>query len=284
LLENTIDRRIVINLDLNAASAVIVGEPSQLQNAFLNLGINGSQSMTEGGILTFSTQQLDVDDLFCEISSFNIEPGKYLEVEVRDTGCGITPEDQDKIFDPFFTTKAQGVGTGLGLAAVYGVVQQHQGAIHVYSTPDTGTSFQMLFPLSTEEVSLDLNLPPVMKGSGRILVVNDEEVMRITAQAILEDLGYEVILANDGEQAVKIYEKNQENIDLVILDMVMPIMNGRDCYLRLKQQDVNVRVLLASGFSREDDIQEMKINGLKGFIRKPYSRSSFSQIVHKVLS
>ncbi len=284
LLENTIDRRIVINLDLNAASAVIVGDPSQLQNAFLNLGINGSHSMTEGGILTFSTQQLDIDALFCEVSSFNIEPGKYLEVEVRDTGCGISPEDQDKIFDPFFTTKAQGVGTGLGLAAVYGVVQQHQGAIHVYSAPDSGTSFQMLFPLSTEELPLALNLPPVMKGSGRILVVDDEEVMRITAQAILEDLGYEVILANDGEQAVKVYEKNQEDIDLVILDMVMPIMNGRDCFLRLKELDINVRVILASGFSREDDIQEMKINGLEGFIRKPYSRSNFSQIVHKVLS
>lgn len=284
LLENTIDRRIVLELNLTAESAAIVGDPSQLQNVFLNLGINASQSMPDGGKLSISTQKLHIDAAYCNSSTFDLRPGCYLDIEVRDTGCGIPLEYQHKIFDPFFTTKSQGIGTGLGLAAVYGSVQQHRGAIHVTSEPDLGTVFQILLPLTDKDVAKEGAVKPLVKGSGRILVVDDEQVMRITAQAILEDLGYEVVLAEDGQQAVTIFQKEKGAFDLVILDMVMPVMNGRDCFLQLKEQETDVRVILSSGFAHEKDIQEMIDSGLNGFIRKPYRRANLSQLVHEVLS
>lgn len=284
LLENTIDRRIILEIDLGADASAIVGDTSQLQNIFLNLGINASQSMPDGGTLSICTQKSEIDASYCNTSTFDVRPGCYLDIEVRDTGCGIPQEYQSKIFDPFFTTKSQGLGTGLGLAAVYGSVQQHKGAIQVNSEPDLGTTFRILLPLTDGDITPETTLQPLIKGKGRILVVDDEQVMRVTAQAILEELGYEVVLAENGQQAVTIFKEEKGTFDLIVLDMVMPVMNGRDCFLLLKEQDANVRVILSSGFAREEDIKEMKHNGLKGFIRKPYRRANFSQIVHEALS
>ncbi|MEE4241390.1 MAG: PAS domain S-box protein [Desulfopila sp.] len=285
LLKNTIDRRITLDLDLAAELSTVVGDPSQLQNIFLNMGINGAHAMPDGGKLLIATQKLEIDEAYCETSTFAIQPGNYLEIEIRDTGCGIPLEYHTKIFDPFFTTKEQGLGTGLGLAAVYGSVQQHNGAIYVYSEEGSGTAFQILLPLTDVDKTIETTRQhSVKKGSGRILVVDDEEVMRITAQTILEDLGYEVVLAEDGQQAVTIFKKEKGAFDLVVLDMVMPLMNGRDCFLLLKKLDANVRVVLSSGFAREEDIEDMNLSGLKGLIRKPYRIAELSEIVHDNIS
>jgi signal transduction histidine kinase len=283
ILNNTIDRRIKIETDLQATSSLVLGDPSQLQSALLNLAINASHAMPEGGTLSISSCMVELDDLFCKTSTFNLQPGQYLGLDIKDTGCGIPVEHRDKIFEPFFTTKELNKGTGLGLAVVYGTIKQHAGSIMVYSESDIGTTFKILLPLASESTVDQATHQVLMKGEGTILLVDDEEVMRITASEILQNLGYTVIMAENGEEALNVFKANRGLIDLVILDMVMPVMNGRDCFMALKQQDHQVRVLLSSGFTREEDLEKMKEQGLKGFIHKPYLSSSLSQSVYEAL-
>lgn len=283
ILKNTIDRRINIETNLQAELSTIEGDSSQLQSALLNLGINASQSMTEGGNLCFSSTLTKIDAEFCKMSIFDLQPGKYLEIKVSDTGCGIPPGHRDKIFDPFFTTKEQGKGTGLGLAAVYGTIKQHAGSITVHSEEHTGTTFHILLPLAEERVPAGTSPQALLNGEGTILVVDDEESMRVTASAILEDLGYTTIQAENGEDALTAFKANQGSIDLVLLDMMMPVMNGKDCFIAMQQLSPKIRVLLSSGFILEDDLEEMKKRGLKGFIRKPYLSGPLSQSIHEAL-
>lgn len=283
ILKNTIDRRIEIETDLKAIPSSIEGDSSQLQSALLNLGINGSQAILDGGTLKFSSDLIEIDSVFCEQSIFDLLPGKYLEIKVSDSGCGIPAENRDKIFDPFFTTKEQGKGTGLGLAAVYGTIKQHTGSITVCSELNVGTTFDVLLPL-IEVKTTARPLPQVLlNGEGTILVVDDEESMRVTASAILEDLGYTILQAENGEEAVTIFKENQESIDLILLDMMMPIMNGKDCFIALQQLDPQICVLLSSGYILEEDLDEMRKRGLKGFIRKPYMSGPLSQAIHEAL-
>ncbi len=283
LLKNTIDKRIDIQMQLHADRAVIIGDPTELQNVFLNLCINSSHAMPNGGTISIESSLTELDALYCEASTFDIEEGEFIDMEIRDTGSGIQPELLDKIFDPFFTTKEQGKGTGLGLASAYGAVRQHHGTLTVYSEVERGTTFHILLPLATDGTVVKKAVQTMQRGSGRILVVDDEEVMRVTAKAILEGLGYEIILAENGKQAVDIFEQEAGAIDLVLLDMVMPVMNGRDCFAALQKHDPDVAVLLSSGFTREEDLKELKLMGLKGFIRKPYRSASLSQAVHEML-
>jgi len=283
LLRNTIDRRIEIIIKLAAESSTVVGDPTLLQNALLNLGINSSHAMPEGGEIRITTTIVELDDEFCKACTFALQPGSYLSVEFKDNGAGIPAEHLDRIFDPFFTTKGQGHGTGLGLAAVYGTIQQHKGAIFVDSEVGEGTVFQMVIPLTRGPKSKTVAPPAPQKGRGCILVVDDEEVMRVTAAAILEELGYRVEMAGNGQEAVTVFRQKSREIDLVLLDMVMPVMNGRDCFAALRRIDPAVPVVVSSGFTREEDLKEMKLEGLNGFIRKPYLSSSLSRIIHDVL-
>lgn len=284
LVKRTLDKRISIEVNLGAERSIIVGDPSLLHNAVLNLCINASHAMSAGGTLSLNTREIALDEHFCKTSSFELHPGQYIEIEVRDNGCGIAREHLGRIFEPFFTTKETGKGTGLGLSSVYGTVKQHNGSITVYSEKGIGSTFQILLPLAEDSTICEMPVSQIKKGSGVILVVDDEEVMRSTAKAILEALGYEVILAEDGQVALDLFSQNKDRIDLVLLDMIMPVMNGRECFERLKKQDPQVNVILSSGFSTEDDLQEMKKAGLKGFIRKPYLASKLSQIVHEALN
>ena len=284
LLENTIDKRINISVCFEAGSSVILGDGSQIQSAFLNLGINSSHAMPDGGAIKITTRTQVIDPVFCEASTFDLIPGEYIEIEIRDTGCGIRPEHLSRLFEPFFTTKEQGRGTGLGLAAAYGTVKQHNGSIIAYSEVDVGTTFQILLPAAEGNQVVAESFPAAMKGEGKILVVDDEEVMRETAKAILENLGYEVLVAKHGRDGLECYREFKGKIDLVILDMVMPVLNGRDCFYLLKDIDPDVRVILSSGFTQEDDLEMMKADGLCGFLRKPYRIGSLSQAVFEALS
>ncbi len=283
LLKKTIDRRINLVYEPRATNSKIVGDPAHLQSAFLNMCINASHAMPSGGSLEIVTKNIEIDETFCQLTPFKIQSGSHIQVEFMDTGHGIKQEHLTKIFDPFFTTKAQGKGTGLGLASVYGTIKHHQGSITVYSEVGKGTSFSILLPVSQEENKVSKEPQILKKGIGRILLVDDEEIMRLTAQAILQDLGYEVLLADDGKQALRVFQEQGYQIDLVILDMVMPNMNGSDCFKALQEIDHNVRVILSSGFSREENVEEMKNNGLAGFIRKPYRSADLSQIVFDTL-
>ncbi|MDC7231922.1 MAG: ATP-binding protein [Spirochaetales bacterium] len=202
LLGNTIDKRIEIVKNLDAHASLVIGDNAQLQSVFLNLGINASHAMPDGGTLTFSTQKITVNDEFCAGSPFDISPGEFIEIEVRDTGSGITEEHLERIFEPFFTTKGQGKGTGLGLAAAYGTVQQHKGLISVSSELEKGSCFRILLPLAIGIRSVHEKEMTPVAGAGKILLVDDEAVMRATGGGILESLGYDVILAENGHQAI----------------------------------------------------------------------------------
>lgn len=284
LLQRTVDKRILFKIDLSAEQSNIVGDPSLLENMFLNLCINACHAMPDGGTLSITTKTLELDSFYCDSSPFTIEPGAYLEVQIRDTGCGIPHEHLTKIFDPFFTTKNQTHGTGLGLASVYGTTQQHDGAITVYSEVGVGTVFRILLPATNRNQNPALQQKATMqKGSGCILIIDDEEVMQVTAQAILKELGYNILLADNGREGLEKY-KQEESIDLVILDMIMPVMNGRDCFTQLQALNPDVKVILSSGFIQERDLTEMKKMGLLGFIRKPYLSSELSETVHNALA
>ncbi|MDF7809056.1 transporter substrate-binding domain-containing protein [Pontiellaceae bacterium B12219] len=284
LLTASIDPRIKINLQLDAGQSNILGDASLLQNALLNIGINAAHAMPNGGTLGMHTAEAELDAAFCESSSFSILPGHYLELEISDTGCGMTHETIKRIFEPFFTTKERGKGTGLGLATVLGTIQQHGGSINVHSEMGAGSSFHIFLPLNaaTPPAATNQNAS-VIPGQGTILFVDDDDILRLTVKAILNDLGYMVLIAENGKAGVEMYRKNRKKIDLVLLDMIMPVMNGYDCFKAIKAINPQARILLSSGFSQQDDVDEMLKAGLCGVIQKPYLSATLSQAVHDAL-
>ncbi|MBN2711785.1 MAG: cache domain-containing protein [Planctomycetes bacterium] len=286
ILERSIDKRVDVIERLDAESSTIIGDPSQIQNMVLNLGVNAAHAMSNGGFLAISTHNTLLDADFCESSTFEIEPGEYIELCVEDTGLGISREDLHKIFEPFYTTKDVGQGTGLGLAAVYGTVKDHHGAIVVESELNHGTQFHIYLPVSKSSMVVQHPAPePLtpMQGKGCILVVDDESVIRTATENSLTDMGYTVLLACDGVEALSIYEKKKDKIDLVILDMIMPKMNGPDCFRAIRKVNPDAKILIASGFAKDGDIANLKKEGLLGFIKKPYRRSLLSQLLSELL-
>lgn len=282
ILKRTIDKSIKIELDLHSEYYKIMGDDSQLQNGLMNIGINASHAMPDGGILRFETEQVFLDESFCKSVHQKLTVGEYLAISIHDTGTGMSPEVMKKIFEPFYTTKEQGKGTGLGLAAVHGIVESHQGAIRVESILGEGSHFYLYFPLQVEQFKEVTTIIETKSGNGeKILIVDDEELMRITAKLILSKLNYMVDTAENGEQAVEMYARN--HYDLILLDMIMPGINGRKTFEKLQEIDPEVAVILASGFSKDTDIKMMFEKGLKGFIRKPYRQSDLSNTITTIL-
>ena len=283
ILRQTIDRRIRISVDNRAENFKVVGDNSALQNALMNIGINASQAMPDGGSFQIKMRNLELTEEYCRASSFDLKAGEYLEIELRDDGPGIPEEVVDKIFEPFFTTKEQGKGTGLGLAAVYGTIQDHHGSITVYSEVGMGTVFHILLPCTGEMEVRNTLGKEILRGSGRILLVDDEELIRITGKGMLEDLGYTVILAENGKRAVEIFKKEHESIDLVLMDMIMPEMNGSEAFLKMREIAGDCRVIISSGFTRDENLGELRRKGLAGFIQKPFQNYELSQLIVRVL-
>jgi signal transduction histidine kinase/CheY-like chemotaxis protein len=283
LLTRTIDKRIAISFENFAALTTAIGDATMLENLLLNMGVNASHAMPNGGTLKFTLRARELEEEYCAVCPFDITPGTFLEIEVRDSGCGMSVEVQKRIFEPFFTTKEQGKGTGLGLAAAYGTIQDHHGAINVYSEVNVGTVFHVYLPLS-KGVAVPLKKKTdAIRGTGVILLVDDEDVVRLTAKRILESLGYEVRTASDGVEAVQLYEKSHNEIDLVILDMIMPRMNGTETFHRMRGIDSGAQIVISSGFSKENDLDVLRECGLAGYIWKPFSRAELSQTVADVL-
>nr|WP_321468439.1 cache domain-containing protein [uncultured Desulfobulbus sp.] len=284
ILKRTLDKKITISHDLVAQVSRIMGDRGQLQSALINLGINAGQAMPDGGELSFITRIRHLDQGYCDHSPFSLLPGRYLQIEVRDSGTGIAKKHLKRIFEPFFTTKSESQGTGLGLAAVYGTVQQHQGEVLVESTLGRGTVFTLHLPLLSEEaVEREVDAPLAIAGQGTILIVDDEPVIRLAVRFMLEGMGYTVHEAENGKMGIECYQQHQGTIDLVLLDMVMPVMDGSECFRRLKDFDPEVRVIIASGFTREADFGRLLQEGLTGFIRKPYTLEQLSELLHRIL-
>ncbi|MCK5297085.1 MAG: PAS domain S-box protein, partial [Alphaproteobacteria bacterium] len=229
ILERSIDKRIDIKLNMNAITSTILGDKSQLQNAILNLGVNARDAMIEGGEITIETNNISLNNEYCRSKTSDLKSGYYVQLTIQDTGVGIPPDIQNKVFEPFFTTKKTGKGTGLGLSAVYGTIRDHQGDITVYSEIDKGTIFHIYLPISNETVKFEEKptKEKLLTGCGLILVIDDEKMIRTTSSNILKKLGYDVIVAENGEHGVELYKKNSDRIKLVVLDMVMPKMNGK---------------------------------------------------------
>ncbi|MDP6546076.1 MAG: response regulator, partial [Phycisphaerae bacterium] len=285
LLSHSIDRRIEIDQELEASQSIVHGDPTQLQNAILNLGVNARDAMPNGGKLTFATRNITFDDGSEVAESYEVTGGTCLEIDVADTGVGMDAALQKRIFEPFFTTKKQGQGTGLGLAGVYGCVHSHGGAVQVYSKIAEGSTFKILLPLSQDSAASPTHAPPSqpVRGHGRILVVEDEEIIRNFASKALGELGYQVDTCRNGATGVKFFEAHHDEIDLVILDLIMPELGGEDAFARMMEIDPDAHILISSGFSQHKTTTSLLAAGAKGFLNKPFDVSELSQYVARYI-
>lgn len=283
ILQQTVDKKIQISLVYNAENDVVFGDSSELQNMILNLCLNASHVMPGGGNIFIETKNIILDGKYCEDSTFSIEPGEYIEIEVKDTGFGIPKENINKIFEPFFTTKEQGKGTGLGLAAVYGTVQNHKGSITVVSEIDVGTSFYILFLSSRETTTFVENKEKIILGTGKVLLVDDEEIIRSVGKLMLEEMGYDVLLAKNGKDAVDIFKVHYDDIDVVLMDIIMPVMSGEEAFHLMKEIKNNCKIIMSSGFIKDESSEGLEDLGMEGFIHKPYQHYELSKLLSDVI-
>jgi PAS domain S-box-containing protein len=254
----------------------------QMRQVLLNMFVNAGQAMPEGGWLTITTNNEELGPPNTE--SFDIHPGRFVKITVTDNGIGMDQATRQRIFDPFFTTKKKERGTGLGLASAYGIMRNHGGFIDVFSESGKGTSFSLYLPSSNKKVpDKDQISERFLSGSETILLVDDEDAIIDVGGQMLEKLGYRVLTANSGREAVEIYRKNQTRIDLVILDMIMAGMGGRETYESLKSLDSEVKVILSSGYSIDGQATEILSRGCKGFIQKPFSLADLSTKIRDII-
>jgi CheY-like chemotaxis protein len=289
LLSVSISKKVVIKYSFFSEIPSVMADATQLRQVVMNLITNASDAIAEvSGVVTLSTGVMDCDEAYLEgAAGFSqaIPPGQYVFLEVSDTGCGIEPENISRIFDPFFTTKF--TGRGLGLAAVMGIVRGHRGALRVYSEAGRGTTFKVLFPAHHGPVtSVDTfeTSTKAWKGHGVVLLADDEESIRSMGRRMLERMGYQVLVAADGRDAVQEFTKHREKIRLVVLDMTMPHLDGEACFRELRRIDPNVKVIMTSGYNEQEVISRFVGKGLAGFVQKPYGVSDLLPVVTRVLS
>ncbi|HAE37245.1 MAG TPA: hypothetical protein DCG57_01250 [Candidatus Riflebacteria bacterium] len=283
LLQHSIDRRITIIQQLEAEIPVVAGDPGQLQNAILNLAINARDAMPDGGTLSFFTANIDFHE---KVRGHDLPPGSYLQICVTDTGTGMNEEVKSRLFEPFFTTKQHGKGTGLGLAASYGAIKNHGGAISVYTEMHKGTTFRVLLPTGNHDGQSEVQISKSsgrIPGKGNIMLVDDETIVREATAKMLEDLGYKVLECRDGEEAAELFRAISHDVDAVILDMVMPRLAGPETFAAMRKIKPDVKVLLASGFSINGAASGLLKAGAAGFLQKPYQIEELSQKLHETL-
>jgi len=274
-----------INLTKNLAPELppVEADKGQIEQVLMNLFVNAWQAIDGKGSLEVATREVFLPQGFCELHGR--PPGRYVQLSLTDSGIGMDEQTKARIFEPFFTTKEVGQGTGLGLATVYAIIKNHKGIIEVSSKQGQGTTFHLYLPISsriaTEEKVEGYRF---IRGNGTVLLVDDEEITRSVGAKILERLGYTLLLAESGPLALSLYESQKDKIDLVILDMIMPGMGGRETYKRLKQIDPEVKVMLSSGYSLDGEAQSVIEEGALGFIQKPYQIDVLSQKVAEVLN
>jgi CheY-like chemotaxis protein len=261
----------------------IDADQGQIEQALLSLYVNAWQAMPEGGELTLETR--NTSDKKMHDKMYRPKPGEYVQLRISDSGVGMDKKTRERIFDPFFTTKGMGRGAGLGLASVYGIVKGHGGYIDVESVEGSGTTFNIYLPASKGQ-AIDKEAPSeeISTGTETVLFVDDEAMILSVGQEILETLGYHVLLARSGKEAVEVYRANQDKIDMVILDMIMPELSGAETYDRLKKINPKIKVLLSSGYSMNSQAEEILARGCNGFIQKPFNLNQLASKIREVLS
>lgn len=276
-------KEIVIHKKFDPALRAVDADSSQMEQVLINLYVNAWQAMPAGGHLYLETGNLTVSATD-EKSSY-MRPGRYIKISVTDSGVGMDGRTKERLFEPFFTTKEMGRGTGLGLAMVYGIVKGHNGYINVYSEKGKGTTFNIYLPASDREVEKKGEAEEeILGGAGTILLVDDEETVIDVVREMLEMLGYQVIIADSGREALKVYGSGREKIDLVILDMIMPETGGGETFDRLREINPDIKVLLSSGYSLNGEAAGIMARGCRGFIQKPVGIAELSRKVREVLA
>ncbi|BDG02429.1 cache domain-containing protein [Anaeromyxobacter oryzae] len=285
LLSRSIDKRIQLRTRLEAAPALVRGDPDRLHTALVNLALNARDAMPDGGTITFETRRVELDAAACAAVPFDVSPGPYLEVRVVDTGIGLSEEVRAHLFEPFFTTKGVGMGSVLGLAEVYGTVKTHQGAITVESAADRGTSFALLLPavdgVSPEPRSERTQGRPTPTYPLRVLIADDEQNVRISLGLLLRTGGHEVIECANGAQAVRTHKADARRIDVVILDMMMPDMSGREVLAKIREVTPDVPVIVSSGFSKGPDVEALRGESAVFYLAKPYTTEQLERALAK---
>ncbi|MDX1707386.1 MAG: PAS domain S-box protein [Desulfobacterales bacterium] len=255
----------------------------QIEQVLLNLFVNAWQAMPGGGNLYVETENINLQAHDYD-KPYAIDSGKYVRVTISDTGIGMDKRTQERIFEPFFTTKAFGRGTGLGLASAYGIIKNHNGIINVYSEKGHGTTFKIYLPASDKQVIAE-NLKPEQArgGSETILLVDDEEMVADIGKDLLEKLGYTVLVAGGGAEAIKLFQRHRDQIHLVILDMIMPDMSGGETFSRIRAIRPNAKILLSSGYSLDSRASAIMKQGCNGFIQKPFNLKKISHKIREIL-
>ncbi len=276
-------KEIRIHTKCQASPLVVEADRRQIEQVLLNMYINAWQAMpSNGGELYLETKIITMDEASCK--THQTKPGRYVKVSITDTGTGMSETIRQQIFDPFFTTKEKGRGTGLGLASAYGIIKNHGGVITVYSDVGHGTTFNIYLPVSDKKAHREVPTEgELIKGSATILLVDDEALIIDVAQAMLERLGYRVVICMGGQEAVKKITDIGDEIDLVILDMILPGMDGGATFDCIRQIQPDMPVLLSSGYAINGDADKIMHRGCNGFIQKPYNISELSQKIRKVL-
>ena len=286
LLSVSLPKDVVLRYELGRDLPAVEADPSQVQQVVLNLVTNAAEAMAEGGgqiVLRTGVAKLDRPAIAGLRAAEAMVPGRFVWLEVEDEGCGMDPATQARVFDPFFTTKF--TGRGLGLAAMQGIVRSHQGGVSLESEPGKGTRFRVYFP------SLDSSLPEATlaqiqrasyRGEGLVLVVDDEPAIRDLARTLMERVGFQVLLAGDGFEALDLYRHHHEELALVIMDLVMPRMGGVEAHTRMHELDPSVPMLLMSGFGHEEAVSEMEAQGKAFFLPKPFGRQALMDAVARM--
>ncbi len=284
MLKRTVPKIIRIEILLADNLMTVNADPGQMEQILLNLAVNAQHAMPDGGRLTIETANVVLDEDYSR-SHLDVEPGRYVLLSVSDTGHGMDREVLEHIFEPFYTTKGASEGTGLGLAMVFGIVRSHKGHIMCYSEPGAGTTFKIYLPAIVQEIEQDLAVTQQMPafGTETILLVDDEKSIRNVGEQMLRMAGYKVLTATNGREALEIYRSNQDRIALVILDLMMPEMGGKQCLQELLKINLRVKVLIASGYSAKGSIKDGLISRARGFVDKPYDMKQVLKAIRQVM-
>ena len=286
MLRRLIGEDIELQTFLDSNACTIKADPSQLEQVIMNLAVNARDAMPKGGKLTIECKNVKLEQMIYQHTIAIQPPGEYVLLSISDTGIGIDKETQARIFEPFFTTKDRGKGTGLGLSTVYGIIKQSGGFIWVYSEPGQGTTFKIYFPLlsaTSQRRTVITETADGLNGNETVLLVEDEKMVRELAERILTEFGYKVLVAENGEVAKQIFEQQKEKIQIVVTDIIMPGISGRDLAAHIKKENPDIKLLYISGYSDEAILHHNKIDNGSEFLQKPFTAQKFVRRVRQIL-
>lgn len=257
-------------------------DPAQIEQAVLNIFLNAWHAIGSSGDLYIKTQDFILDKN--NVALVTLKPGRYVKLTIADNGCGMDEETMEHIFEPFFTTKDMGHGNGLGLASTYNIIKNHEGLITVKSKPGQGTIFDIYLPVTEkqQEYTIEEMNDELFKGTETILLVDDEEMIIEVTQLMLTDIGYHVVAARSGTEAIDLYQQHQDTIDIILLDMIMPDMEGSEVVDQIRRINPEIKILLASGYNLNSKIDDVLKKGCNGFIQKPFDLHKLSRELHRL--